>query len=465
LTQSAAVEISLGRVRGRVENEVCHYLGIPFAAPPVGERRFSAPEAPEPWTGILDAERYGAAPPQRSDELSVKLGLAGEHPMSEDCLYLNVFAPERASSEPRAIMVWLHGGAYISGTAAGPIYDGSRLAKAGDVIVVTLNYRVGALGFMAADAPNVGSQDQLAALRFVRDEIAAFGGDPTRITVFGESAGAGSLVALLAMPAARGVFQRAIVQSAAAEGFLSRAEAEERAELFAEAAGVTPGDLDALRTLDVEAILDAQAKCQEPGPRRIGMYFAPFVDGELLEQPPLDAIAAGSARDVSLIVGTTAQEMQLYHLSSLFPELPDALIPHAMAPRLAGSPERALEAANGLMQFYTAPEVEDSDRFFAVETDASLFVPSALLAERQAAHNEATFMYRFCWPSPMDGGRLGACHALDIAFALGTIDLVPEFAGEGAETQAVSRAMQAAWVSFAKTGSPACPGVSRFSDS
>lgn len=458
MDEAPRVEIGLGSLRGRASEGTRRFLGIPFAAPPVGSLRFAPPEPPLPWSGVREADRFGPAPIQRIDDLSLELGLLVPHPQSEDCLQLNVFTPDDEPTDGlRPVMVWLHGGAFASGTAAGPVYDGSRLARDGDVVVVTLNYRVGALGFLGVGSPNAGLQDQLAALRFVRDEIAAFGGDPGNVTVFGESAGAGSLVALLAMPGARGLFHRAIVQSAAPEGMLSREEADQRVVQLCEAAGDASLDLDGLRALDPEQILAAQGLCQEPGPRRIGMFFAPVVDGEILPDFPLDAISRGSARNVDLIIGTTAHEMQLYHLGDLFPAVPMEQVPFALAPGLPGPRERALAAARDLMPFYEGPEIEDENRYFAALTDAKLFIPSARLAAEQSRHRAATFMYRFCFPSPMRQGRLGACHALDIPFPLGTVDRVPEFAGKGEDTRLVSRTMRAAWVAFARSGSPACP--------
>jgi para-nitrobenzyl esterase len=456
VTTACRVRLGPGRLEGFVRDGVRCFLGIPFAAPPVGPLRFAPPAPALPWEGVRDATAFGPAPPQNVDPLSRELGLLGDHPQNEDCLHLNVFAPEEPAEAPRPVMVWLHGGAFASGTAAAPVYDGSRLAGSGDVVVVTLNYRVGALGFAAAAAPNPGLQDQLAALRWVREEIAAFGGRPDRITLFGESAGAGSLVALLAMPEARGLFGRAIVQSAAPEGVLSADEATERAGLLAQAAGLAPGDVDGLRALSVERLLEAQSACQEPGPRRIGMFFAPVVDGHLLPRPPLEAVSRGSARSVDLIVGTTAHEMRLYHLSDAFPEIPDAIVPQVVASRLPGTRERALSEANRLLELYDRDAQTGRDRFFAVETDASLFYPATRLAEEQARHNPATFMYRFARTSPMLEGRLGACHALDIPFALGTLDCVPDFAGTDDAAHRVAAAVQGAWTSFARSGDPSC---------
>ena len=452
---------SKGRLRGVRADGVRRFLGIPFAAPPVGPLRFAAPRPPEAWSGEHDATTFGAGPIQPVDGLSQTLGLLGEFAQSEDCLTLNVFAAVPAT-EPRAVMVWLHGGAFQTGAASGPVYDGSALTRDGDVVVVTLNYRVGALGFLATEDPaaaNLGLQDQVAALRWVRDEIAAFGGDPDRVTVFGESAGAGSLVALLAMPAARGLFQRAIVQSAAPESFLGLDEARDRARIFAEASGGSEPSLEWLRSLDAAAIPTAQSHCQEPGPRRIGMFFAPFVDGTVLPEAPLEAIARGAAASVELVIGTNAQEMQLYHLLPDFADVPEAFLPQYVASRVLGPEASALERAKRVLAAYEESGLEGLDKFFAIETDASLFVPATRLAQAHAIHQPRTFMYHFTFGSPMEGGRLGSCHALDVAFALGNTARVPHFAGDGAATRRVSAAMVAAWSGFAKRGDPSPPGL------
>jgi para-nitrobenzyl esterase len=460
------VETPLGRVRGVEAAGVLRCLGIPYAAPPLGALRFAPPAPAAPWSEVRDASAFGPAPLQPVDGLSQRLGLLGDHPQSEDCLTLNVFAPAAPARTLRPVLVWLHGGAFQTGTAAGPAYDGARLARRGDVVVVTLNYRVGALGFLhtgARGTANLGLQDQVAALGFVRDSIAAFGGDPRQVTVFGESAGAGSIVCLLAMPAARGRFRRAIVQSAAPEGQLSAAEAAERARILVEKLGGTAPDLDWLRSLPAESILAAQSACAEPGPRRIGMFFAPVVDGEVLPSPPLAAVAAGAAREVELIIGTTADEMRLFTLVPGFGEIPEAALPHLVAARLPGPAETALARAEALLALY-ADAATPAERFFAVETDASLFVPSTRLAEAQARHQPRTFMYRFSWRSPLAGGSLGACHALDVPFALGTHALpgLREFAGEGPAAERVAAAVMDAWLAFAKSGDPSQPGSPRW---
>jgi para-nitrobenzyl esterase len=454
------VETPLGPVRGLEQDGVLRFLGIPYAAPPLGALRFAPPAAHPGWREPREAVAFGPAPLQPADGLSRTLGLLGDHAQSEDCLTLNVFAPA-APAPHRPVLVWLHGGAFQTGTAAGPAYDGARLAQRGGVVVVTLNYRVGALGFLHTGAPgcaNLGLQDQLAALRFVQAAIGAFGGDPAQLTVFGESAGAGSIVCLLAMPGGRGLFRRAIVQSAAPEGQLGAEEAAERARLLLEKLGGGRADLAWLRSLPAEQILAAQAACAEPGPRRIGMFFAPIVDGEILPESPLTAIARGVAGEVELIIGTTRDEMRLFTLLPGFGEFPDAALPRLVAARLPGPAATALERAEALLGHYAGSGAE---RFFALETDASLFVPSTRVAEAQSRHQPRTFMYRFSWRSPLEGGRLGACHALDVPFALGTFALptLRDFAGAGPEAERLAHAVMDAWVAFARRGDPSHAGI------
>jgi para-nitrobenzyl esterase len=453
------VATSLGTLRGTARGGVEAFLGIPFAAPPVGALRFEPPQPPASWAGARDAFAHGPAPLQPRDGLSAEIGLLADHAQSEDCLTLNVWRPASPSSEARAVMVWLHGGAFATGTAAGPAYQGEALARRGDVLVVTLNYRVGALGFLhlGAGRTNLGLLDQLAALHFVQREIAAFGGDPARVTVFGESAGAGSIVALLAMPAARGLFARAIVQSAAPAGQLSAEEGAERAKQLGERLGGDASDLAWLRSLPAERIVAAQAQCVENGPRRIGMFFAPVVDGVALPDWPLRAIAAGSARDVALVIGTTADEMRLFQLVPGFAEMPEAALVPAVAAKLAGGREERLAAAQRIVAAY--PGASALDRFFALETDASLFVPSARLAAAHARAQRDTWMYRFVWSSPLRGGALGACHALDVPFALGTHGATPAlraFAGGDEAAARVAAATMDAWSAFARSGDPSC---------
>ena len=451
----------LGTVIGSERDGLRIFRGVPFAAPPLGALRFEAPQPPLPWREPLVAQAFGPGPLQPEDGLSKSLGLLdGREDFDEDCLHLNLWCPAEPAP-PRPVMVWLHGGAFQSGTAAGPAYDGARLARRGDVVVVTLNYRVGALGFLHLDEAgpsNLGLQDQIAALRFVRDEIGAFGGDPENVTLFGESAGAGSLCALLAMPAAHGLFRRAIIQSAAPNGILSDEEGLARAQIFLDELGLEKADLATLRALPPERILEAQAACREPGPRRIGMFFAPVVEGRSLPLAPLAAVAQGTAAGVELIIGTTAEEMRLYAMIPGFGELDEAQLRQSVAERL---PSGVQGRAQALLAAYPAAS-SPRDRFFALETDWHLWLPATRMAEAQAAHQPKTFMYRFTWRSNFKEGICRACHALDVPFTLGNLDANPPlaaFSGSGPMARALSDLVMDAWAGFARSGDPSPPGA------
>jgi len=448
---------------------VLSFRGVPYAEPPLGPLRFAAPRPAAAWSGVRDATRFGPAAPQRPDALVRRLGLFGDEPQAEDCLTLNVWTPGPGPGDRRPVLVWLHGGAFIGGTSGVPLYDGARLAREGDVVVVTLNYRVGALGFLylGPGRGNFGLLDQLEALRFVARHAAAFGGDPDRVTVFGESAGAGSVCALLAMPAARGLFRRAIVQSAAPAGVLGPAEAAERTAKLLGKLGLGADDVGALREVPVEALLDAQERTHAEGPFAKGMLFMPVVDGELLPRAPLEAAAAGAARDVELLVGTTREEMRLYVLAVLGEGVGDALVPRILAAQLAGEVRDPAAAAARLAAGYRRLFAERglaasaAELFYALQTDLGLRWPSHLLAARHAAHQPRTWAYLFTWPSPLAGGELRACHALDLPFTFGTLAApgMAELAGAGAEAEGLSARLRAAWVAFARDGDPSHPGL------
>lgn len=421
----------------------------------------------------------GPAPPQVVDPLSAMLGLDFAGETREDSLQLNVWAPA-PGGEGRPVLVWLHGGAFATGSGTSPAYSGHRLAERGDVVVVTLNYRVGALGFLylGGETSNLGLQDQIAALGWVRDEIGAFGGDPSRVTVFGESAGAGSLVALLAMPGARGLFQRAILQSPAPDGMLLAEEGAARAEQLASHLRV-PAEADALRGVPTPRIVEAQSACIAAGPHRTGMFFAPVIDGDTLPERPLDAIARGAAREVELLIGTTEEEMQLYATIPGMGDFPDPILTKVVASRLVGDEEARNRLAEAAIRVYREElgreergreergDPSQRDLFFALETDLSLRLPSIRLAASHSAFQPNTFMYLFQWQSPMPdghGGQLGACHALDLPFTFGALEseAARAFVAGSREdllgpAEALSGLMMDAWISFARCGNPGHP--------
>jgi para-nitrobenzyl esterase len=459
------VRTTAGAVRGRYENGLTVFRGIPFAVSPVGEARFQAPLLPERWDGVRDAYAFGPPPPQQegfSGVFDVANSATGD-----DWLTVNVWTPDPDPSAERPVMVWIYGGAFKLGQADSPGYDAQHIARDGDVVMVSFNYRLGIEGFAyIQDAPaNRGLLDQVAALRWVRDNIAGFGGNPDNVTVFGESAGAASVAALLAMPSARGLFHRAIAQSAPAATF-STDLARDIATVIAAQAGLRPTVTD-LSTVDPRELPRAGAPLGSTtaAPDTWGQIapfisvtpFGPVVDGEVLPETAFQALAAGRARDVELIAGHNAQEYRLFLLLS------------GMAGKI--SDEHATAVLRKL-----APGGEIGERVYReaypgsgpdelvehVCSDWLFRMPSLRLAETQASAGGRAYFYDLTWPAPGNGGIFGACHGLDVPLLFGTFEADfgrVLFAGTEitAEAKNLGRQIRSAWTTFAKTGDPGWP--------
>ena len=464
--QESIVETSYGKVRGQTAHDVTVFRAIPYARPPVGSRRFFPPARPEAWPGVRDATKVGRAAPQNPSPLMAMLG-SHVRVLDEDCLTLDVATPAPDGGK-RPVMVWIHGGAFILGAGSDPMYDGGTLARVGDVVVVTINYRLGALGFLdlaaatenRVPAPgNQGLRDQIAALEWVRDEIAAFGGDPDNVTVFGESAGAISVGTLLGAPAARGLFRRAILQSGA-PNFVNPRDVSERVarEVLTEL-GIPRTEAARILDVPVERLLGVQLRIANRGGVG-GLPFAPSIDGITLPQHPFHTIAAGGVRDVGVLVGTTLEEMKLFMMMDPKAKtLDDAGLLRRCARMVPGTdPERAARvvetyrdarAARGMP--VTPPEL-----WCAIDSDKQFRYPSTRVAELQRAHGADAFSYLFTWRSPLMEGALGACHALELPFVWGTLvhPALALFAGSGETATRLAHRMQEAWVAFARTGNP-----------
>lgn len=460
------VQTRFGAVRGRAERDALAFRAIPFARPPVGPLRWRAPQPPVSWIGELDAVEHGAPAPQRAGELSLVLGLR-EDGASEDCLTLSVTTPGLAGNRP--VLVWIHGGGFTSGAPSLAAYDAARLASRGDVVVVGVHYRLGALGFapllgrggepaVPEGEPwaNFGMLDVLAALDWVGEHAASFGGDPRQVTVFGESAGAMAIGTLLGMPRARGRFRRAILQSGAAESVHSREQAERVAHTFFGLLGLDPADRAALEAVPVGAVLDAQTKTLDAVWRDLpGLTFQPVIDGPLIPELPLAAVEAGSARDVALLVGTNRDENRLW---SAFNPSHAALDDDKLLRRAR---VRLGEHAERVTRQYRAGVATPAHAWDAIETDRMFGAPAHRLARAHGRHRAETFVYRFDWASPALEGALGACHALEIPFVFGTHAherLVP-LVGSGMSVDSLSETMQAAWLAFARCGDPSHDGL------
>jgi para-nitrobenzyl esterase len=439
-----------GIVRGRYENGIAVFRGIPYAAPPFGPHRFRPPVPPDPWDGVRDAAAFGPTPPQPPySEAFAKL-LADPVVPGDDCLNLNVWTPEPGTGARLPVMVWIHGGALTRGSSAVPVYDGRTFARDG-VVLVSINYRLGVEGYgLFPDAPaNAGLRDQIAALEWVRDSIAEFGGDPDRVTVFGESAGAISIGALLAGPRAAGLFHRAVLQSGAPEAS-DRDKVRRMVRRMATRLKI-PATAQAFAAVDRALLLRTQADVGRlSSPVLGGPAFGIVVDGDLVPRDPLEALVdSGAAPGVDLLLGWTSEEYRLWLVPGGLMERVDRLGPVALAGAMARC-HCGHEVPRGYRAIH--PEAGTADLVGQLVTDHLLRVPLHRLADARPPQSPS-YVYEFAWPSNVPD--LGACHALELGFVFDTAD-VPEsaqLAGEGAP-QELADQMHAAWVRFAVEGDP-----------
>ncbi|MGO9695380.1 MAG: carboxylesterase/lipase family protein [Mycobacterium sp.] len=469
------VETTYGPVRGsdtgptedRIRT-IRTWKGIPYAAPPTGGLRFRAPEPPERWTEVADATSYGPTCPQPSfPNMPLDLGA----PQGEDCLRLNIWASSDIQpGDKKSVMVWLHGGAYVLGSSSQPLYDGRRLAGGGDVVVVTVNYRLGALGFLDLSSfstarrrfdSNVGLRDVLAALAWVRDNIAAFGGDPHKVTLFGESAGGGIVTTLLATPAAEGLFAGAIAQSSPATSVYDRGRGRRVAVAVLDRLRIAPPDVQGLLDAPIAAILAASQEVFDEVPvRNPGtLAFVPIVDGDLLNDYPVRVAQEGRSHPVPLIIGTNKHEAALFRLmrSPLMPITPRAIT--SMFTQIAAEqPDLQLPTAEQIGSAYS--RLRRKARFLRIATDVGFRMPSVWLAE---GHSRVApvYLYRFDYSTPLLKLLLvNAAHATELPYVWGNLGAPkdPTLKLGGAKTaKAVSKRVRTRWINFATHSKPAGP--------
>ena len=462
MSQHPVVHVRDGAVRGKAESGVWAFLGIPYAASPFGARRMRPPQPVQPWDGERDATAYGPTapkgdyPPQYA-RLFPEVLIPGE-----ECLNLNVWTPDATAALP--VLVWIHGGAFMNGSGSVGAYSGAAFARDG-VVCVSINYRLAAEGFLFLDdgIANLGLLDQLAALRWVQANIAAFGGDPARVTVAGESAGAMSVITLLSMPQAEGLFTQAIAQSGAAAHTLTHDQAQMVSGYLTSTLGV-PADREAIKAVPLDKLVRAASDLvvevqTAPDPAKWGslalslLPFAPAVDGEVVPQEPLAAIAAGQGKDVRLLIGSNRDEARLFFVAPASIDLIDDATLEAAASAYGLSADS--------LTLYRAgrPGASAGDILAAVITDWFFAIPAIRVAEaRTGAANAPTWMYRFDHPAPEDNRRFGASHAAEVPFVFNTIsqqDLHPLIGDT--PSQAVADQTHKAWVDFITHGNPGWP--------
>ena len=464
-TTDTVVQTSYGWLRGSSEDGLTVFRGVPYAAPPTGDRRFRPPGRPEAWDGTRSALDFGSAAPQLLPPDGAFVQGGGE-PQSEDCLYLNIWTPGLDDAR-RPVIVWLHGGSFATGSGGAPRLRGTGLARRGDVVYVSLNYRLGILGFLFDEALDDGEPgapgsfgilDQLRALEWIKEEIAQFGGDPDNVTLSGQSAGGMSVGTLLASPLSRQLFHRASAHSGHAHTAYTANEASVVTQTVLKHLAVNDVQPDDLRALPLERIIDAQRATIEeltstaPG---LPVVFRPVVDGVVLESLPIEAIRAGVARDVPLIVGITANELSILTLSEDIDASDDAL-----AGQLVGPLTSDRETAIRIIAAYRADRstlglpVDGPHLLDAVWSDLGFRLPADRLAEAQSLHQPNTYAFVAAWPSPDDDGPFGSPHGMDVPFVLGTLDAAREIVGDDPQADKLAEEVQDAWAAFARTGDP-----------
>lgn len=450
------VSTSLGEVAGIHEDGVSRFLGVPYGEPVAG-RRFQPPLPVKPWPDRLRAYDYREASPQRGDEPN----------QAEDCLFLNIWSPG-VEAGCRPVMVYIHGGAYSAGSGSAPLYDGRRMVRRGNVVVVTLNHRLNVLGYLSlaelgvkrwADSGNVGQLDLVLALQWIRDHIRTFGGDPERVTLFGQSGGGAKIATLMATPAASGLFHGAITMSGQQVTASEPQNARLRTQAYLDALNLPRDRVEELETMPVERLIGGLA-AKDPILPFGSIYFGPVRDGRTLERHPFAPDAPAQSAHIPMIIGNTRDEARAFlagdernhHLT--WDELPARLAPELRV---------TIDATMVISEYRRLyPSWSPSEVFFAAATASRSWRAAVIEAEARARQGSATWVYQLDRKSPKDGGKWGAPHTMDIPLAFGNLDAPGSYAGTTPEDRVLSDRVQDAFVAFARSGDPNHAGLPRW---
>jgi para-nitrobenzyl esterase len=473
-TKFVIAETAFGKIRGVDNNGIKIFKGIPYGASTAGTNRFMPPADPADWSGVRDALAYGHSAPQRDAAAPPPppgtLTISGSNlpAEGEDCLVLNIWTPEVGSAgnsgRKRPVMFWCHGGGFATGSGSSPDNDGTNLARRGDVVVVTVNHRLNVLGFANlsefspdfAASGDAGMLDIVQALKWVRANISQFGGDPNVVTIFGQSGGGRKVETLLAMPSAKGLFHRAIVESGAAVRVVDRDVAVRDAEQLLAKLGVEKTNVRAVQRLPVEKIMAAYFAVVKDNPSVDPSFggFSPSVDGKILPQHPFYPKASPVSADVPVMIGCTRTEMTLFSLND----------PAAFSLNDADMRGRVKDLlgdrAPAIIDLYRKlnPGASPSDLYFLIASDLRYGAPTMFAAQQRASLGKApVYLYYFTWETPVQGGRLKSPHTMEIPFAFDNVMISSRMTGGGPDATALADKISDTWIAFARTGDPNTP--------